>query len=122
MSNEYEIISNLIRFVTIREITSEYPEVITLSKAQKRLVTLEAKKEEFKRYKEELNEVTEEVAKELGVDGMFQDPDTNLVYQVIIPEGKFVYFDRLSTLRTKKVEEKRGSLSKVKAEAAGYKL
>jgi hypothetical protein len=48
MSNEYEIISNLIRFVTIREITSEYPDVMTLNQAQKKLNTFSEFSDAFK--------------------------------------------------------------------------
>lgn len=84
-----------------------------------RFVMLEKKKTEIKEYFKELKEVTEALAKELGIGGHFQDND-GIIYQIVVPEGKFVVFDKVSYLRTKREGEKRGDLSMVKARELGY--
>ena len=92
-----------------------------MTEAQLKFVELEQKKEEIKKYFEELNLAVEAVAKEVGVNGFFQDR-AGVVYQVVVPEGKFVHFEKLSYLRTRRAHEKRGDLSMEKAKAAGYIL
>jgi hypothetical protein len=89
--------------------------------AQRRFVELERKKEEVKKYFDELNTAVETVSKEVGVNGMFQD-EQGIVYKVVIPEGKFVYFEKISYVRTRRPHEKRGDLSMKEAESAGFRL
>lgn len=90
-----------------------------LSEAQKRFVKLEKQKEEVKAYFEQLKNAVEEVAKEVGINGYFQDED-GTVYKVVEPEGKFVTFDKISYVRTRRMDEKRGELSLKEAEEAGF--
>ena len=78
-------------------------------------------KEEIKKYFEELRLATEAVAKEVGINGFFQD-GAGIVYKVIIPDGKFVTYDKISYVRTRRSHEKRGDLSMKEAEAAGFRL
>jgi hypothetical protein len=92
-----------------------------VTEAQKKFVELERKKEEVKKFFDELAVATEAVVKEIGVNGFFQD-EQGIVYKVVIPEGKFVYFEKFSYVRTRRPHEKRGDLSMKEAEAAGYKL
>jgi hypothetical protein len=92
-----------------------------MTEAQKRFVLLEKRKDEVKRYFEELNEAIKAVAAEVGINGYFQD-DEGTVYKIIEPEGKFVTFDKLSYIRTRRVHEKRGDLSLKEAEEAGFKV
>jgi hypothetical protein len=92
-----------------------------MTEAQKRFVELERKKEEVKKYFDELTTACEAVSKEVGVNGMFQD-DHGVVYKVVIPEGKFVYFEKISYVRTRRPHEKRGDLSMKEAEGAGFRL
>ena len=98
-----------------------------LTKAQKRLIELDNQKEAIKAYHEEYKTVIAEVAAE-SMDSnhfhgiMFQDPLTSLVYEVVEPDGKYVYFEKLSLNRTKKDDEKRGTLSKKKAEENGFDI
>jgi hypothetical protein len=92
-----------------------------MTDAQRHFVELERKKEEVKKYFEELNVATEAVSKEVGINGFFQD-DQGIVYKVVIPDGKFVYFEKISYVRTRRSHEKRGDLSMKEAEEAGYKL
>ena len=92
-----------------------------MTEAQKLFVSLERKKEEVKKYFDELNAATEALSKEIGVNGFFQD-DQGIVYKVVVPEGKFVYFEKISYVRTRRPHEKRGDLSMKEAEGAGFRL
>lgn len=87
-----------------------------------RFIELERKKEEVKKYFEELSAATEAVVQEIGVDTFFQDPTDGTVYQMVVPEGRFVAFDKYSYIRTKREGETRGSLSVKKAEEAGFDI
>jgi len=68
---------------------------------------------------EELKQVTEQLTKEVGLGGHFQDAE-GTVYQVEETQGKFVYFDRFEIKRTRRSGEKSGSLSLTKAKELGY--
>ena len=92
-----------------------------MTEAQKRFVDLERKKEEVKKYFDELSVATEALSKEIGINGYFQD-EQGIVYKVVIPEGKFVYFEKISYVRTRRPHEKRGDLSMKEAEGAGFRL
>lgn len=92
-----------------------------MTEKQRRLVELDKKKEEIKKFFEELGEAVKAVAEEVGVNGFFQD-DEGTVYKIVIPEGKFVYFDPVSYVRTRRSGEKRGDLSIREATEAGFKL
>ena len=86
-----------------------------------KLIELDKQKTAIKAYYEELRETLERVSDELGVDGMFQ-ADDGTVYQVVKPAGRYVQFEELGYIRTKRDGEKRGELSKKKAEEAGFKI
>jgi len=90
-----------------------------MTDAQKRFIELEKKKTEIKKYFEDLAEATQAVADEVGVDGHFQDAE-GTVYQIVIPAGKFVTFDKISYQRTRREGEKKGDLSMTKARELGY--
>jgi hypothetical protein len=45
-----------------------------------------------------------------------------LVYKIVVPKGKYMYFDAIDYVRTKKETEKSGDLSKKAAEEAGFVL
>jgi hypothetical protein len=92
-----------------------------MTDAQKRFVELERQKDAIKKYFDDLNAACEAVSKEVGINGFFQD-DQGIVYKVVIPEGKFVYFEKISYVRTRRANEKRGDLSMKEAEGAGFKL
>jgi len=91
-----------------------------MTEAQKRFVELERKKDEVKKYFDELNQAVEAVSKEIGINGYFQD-DQGIVYKPVIPDGKFVYFEKISYVRTRRAHETRGDLSMKEAEGAGFK-
>jgi hypothetical protein len=92
-----------------------------MTKAQKRFVELERKKEDVKKFFDELAAATEALVAETGVGSYFQD-EQGVVYKVVVPEGKFVHFEKYSYVRTRRPHEKRGDLSMKEAEAAGFKL
>lgn len=92
-----------------------------MTDAQRKFVELERKKEDIKRYFDELNAAVEAVSKEIGINGFFQD-DQGIVYKVVIPAGKFVYFEKISYIRTRRQHEPKGDLSMKEAEGAGFKL
>lgn len=78
----------------------------------------EALSEEMKEIKVQL----QEVMVELKTETMLQDPETMLVYKIVVPKGKYMYFDAIDYVRTKKESEKSGDLSKKAAEEAGFVL
>lgn len=90
-----------------------------MTEAQKRFVNLEKKKAEVKRFFDELKEATQDVAKEVGINGYFQDNE-GTVYKIVEPEGKFVTYEKISYVRTRRQDEKRGDLSLTEAESAGF--
>jgi hypothetical protein len=90
-----------------------------MTEAQRKFVQLEKQKEEVKKYFENLKNAIDEVAKEIGINGYFQDNE-GTVYKVVEPEGKFVTFEKISYVRTRRMDETRGDLSLKEAEAAGF--
>lgn len=90
-----------------------------MTPAQEKFVKLEKQKEEVKRYFEQLELAVKELSTEIGVNGYFQDNE-GTVYKVVVPEGKFVRFEKLSYVRTRRTDEKRGDLSIKEAEEAGF--
>ena len=90
-----------------------------MTDVQKRFVELEKKKVEIKKYFDNLIEATEAVAQEIGIEGSFQDEE-GTVYQIVIPEGRFVKFEKIGYVRTRRIDEKKGDLSLTKARELGY--
>jgi hypothetical protein len=86
---------------------------------QQAFVELEKQRDKFKRYLEELAQATRAVADEIGIGGYFQD-DEGVVYKIVAPAGKWVQFESLSYVRTKRVGEDKGSLSVKEAKEAGF--
>lgn len=92
-----------------------------MTETQRKFVELERKKEDIKKYFDDLAVATEALVKETGVGSFFQD-EQGIVYKVIVPEGKFVHFEKYSYKRTRRAHEDKGDLSMKEAEAAGFKL
>lgn len=88
---------------------------------QKKLVNLEKQKEAIKKFYESLAEATEAVKAEVGLNGYFQDEE-GTVYKIIVPDGKYVTFDKISVARTRRLDEKQGSLSIKEATEAGFNV
>ena len=90
-----------------------------MTPTQKEFVRLEKEKEKVKQYFESLKNAVEAVAKEVGLNGMFQDEE-GTVYKIVEPEGRFVNYEKISYKRTRRRNEERGDLSLKEAEAAGF--
>ena len=90
-----------------------------LSENMQRFVDLEKKKEEVKKYFEELAVAISAVEAEVGINGMFQDAQ-GTVYKIVIPEGRYVAFDKIGYERTRRTGERQGSLSLKEAQANGF--
>lgn len=88
----------------------------TIENAQKKLIELSFKRDELKKQYEELNTELEKVLTFLGVDNFFQDKD-GTVYKVVVPKGSFISFKHIDYVRTRRGDEKIGSLSLKEAEA-----
>ena len=90
-----------------------------MTEAQRRFVELDRKKAQYKDFLEQYKEAVNQVVKEIGIDGHFQDNE-GVVYQAAECDGKFVYFDKFEIKRTKRADERAGSLSLKKAQELGY--
>lgn len=95
-----------------------------LTPAIQRFIELEKKKAEVKKYFEELSEAVEAVSKETGINGYFQDPTDGTVFKIVIPEGRFVNYEKIGYQRTRRayLGEKRGDLSLKEAKEAGFEV
>ena len=78
----------------------------------------ETLKEQMKVVRTEMNLLLTEV----GEGTYFQNPEDDIVYKIIVPTGTYVEFNKIGYNRTKKVEEKKGSLSKKEAVEQGFEL
>ncbi len=89
-----------------------------MTEAQAKFVQLEKQRKTFL---EEFDEALQAVAAEVGTDGYFQDND-GVVYKITCPVGRWVKFDTISYVRTKRGEEKQGTLSVKEAQGAGFSV
>lgn len=92
-----------------------------LTEAQKRFVELEKKKDEVKKYYEDLETAINTLIAEQGVNSYFQDEE-GTVYKLVECEGKFVKFDKYGYNRTKRPGEERGTLSMKEAKEKGFNV
>lgn len=90
-----------------------------MTEAQKRFVELEKQKETVKKFFEDLNNAMSDVQKEIGTNGYFMDNE-GIVYGIVEPEGKFVHYEKLTYVRTKRPGEARGTLSVKEAKERGF--
>ena len=90
-----------------------------MTTVQEKFVALERRKAEYKAWVEELAKASVEVFNEIGEGGMFQDEE-NIVYKMTVPNGKFIYYEKVSYNRTKRAGESRGSLSVTEARENGF--
>lgn len=92
-----------------------------LSDAQKRFVELDRRKAEHKQFLEEYKAAVEAVVAEVGLGAFFQD-EQGVVYQAAEPEGRFVYYEKVTVNRTRREGEAKGSLSLKAAKEAGFQV
>lgn len=81
-----------------------------MTEIEKKLVELSFKKDELKKQYEELDADLEQVCTELGVGHMFED-EQGTVYKVEVPKGHFVAFKHIGFARTRRGDEKAGTLT-----------
>lgn len=90
-----------------------------LTDKQRRFVELERRKDEIKKYFEDLQTSLSELIREQGLNTYFQD-DQGVVYKLVECEGRFVKFDKFGYNRTKRADERAGSLSMKEAKEHGF--
>ena len=93
-----------------------------MTDAQAKFLELAKRYEELTEEMKTLKPELQALMTEIKVGTMFQDPTTLLVYQIQLPKGRYVYFEPIDYVRTKKDTEKSGDLSKKAAEEAGFVL
>ena len=92
-----------------------------MTETQKLFVELERKKEEIKKYFDELQSTLGNLVKEQGLDSYFMD-DQGIVYKVEECTGRFVHFDKYGYSRTRRNGERAGTLSMKEAAEHGFKV
>lgn len=95
--------------------------MFNLSETKLKFIELDKKKAEYKKFMEEYQLITQDLIKEIGIGGHFQDDD-GTVYQADVCDGKYVHFDKFEIKRTRRAGEKSGSLSLKDAKALGYNV
>jgi len=89
-----------------------------MTDAQKKFVELEKKRKQFL---EEFDAALLAVAEETGIGNYFQSDD-QVVYKIVAPTGRWVKFDSVSYLRTKREGEDKGTLSVKEAKEHGFEV
>ena len=89
-----------------------------MTDAQMKFVELEKRRKQFL---EEFDAALQAVAEETGIGNYFQD-DEQTVYKIVAPTGRWVKFDVVSYMRTKRGDEKQGTLSVKEAEEHGFEV
>ena len=92
-----------------------------MSPLHQKLIELDRRKDEVKKFYEEYKVTLEALVKEHGVGHAFQD-EVGIVYQLAEPDGKWVNFDKYSLDRTRREGEKAGTLSMKKAQELGFEV
>lgn len=92
-----------------------------LTEAHIKLILLDRKKEEVKKFFEDYKNAVNELVQKYGVNHAFQDEE-GIVYQLVELDGKWVNYEKFSVERTKRPGEARGSLSLKKALELGFKV
>ena len=93
-----------------------------LTDQQKRVIELTKQREELKEQLKTSGEELTTLLTELGVGTSFQDPEDNVVFEVVVPNGTFVSFKPIDYNRTKREGERAGSLSMKRAKELGFEL
>ena len=92
-----------------------------MTEAQKKLVELDRKREEIKKFFEEYEAAKEAVRNELGLNKYWQD-EQGIVYKLVEPAGRFVNYEKTALERTRRPGERAGSISMKEAREAGFTL
>lgn len=92
-----------------------------MTDTQKKFVELEKRKEEIRKYYEDLEAAVVALVAEQGLNSYFQD-EQGTVYKLIECEGRYVKFDKYGYNRTKRLGEERGTLSVKEARERGFSI
>jgi len=92
-----------------------------LTQIHLKLIELDRRKEEVKKFFEEYKYAVDALVSQHGVNHAFQD-DQGIVYQLVELDGKWVNFEKFGVERTKRPGEARGSLSVKKAKELGFNV
>lgn len=93
-----------------------------LTDQQKKFIEVTKQLEAIKEQRKEIGSQLEELANQIGVGSSFQDPEDKTVFEIVVPEGKYMYFDKIDYNRTRREGERSGSLSLKRAKELGYEL
>ena len=88
-----------------------------MTDAQKRFVDLEKKRKQFL---DDFDAALKAVAEETGIGNFFQDESDGVVYKIVVPTGRYVKFDTVGYVRTRRGDEKQGTLSQKEAKENGF--
>lgn len=108
-------------YVSIEPVFVDYPasQALQLEKLQVRIFELEQiKNKTIKPFYEEYEKVCASLHKLLGENAYFQVEET--VFKTVVPDGKFVKFERFGIVRTRFESETKGSLSMKEAKENGF--
>ena len=89
---------------------------------QKKFIELTKQLEAVKEQRKEIGSKLEELANIIGVGSSFQDPEDKTVFEIVVPDGTYMYFDKIDYVRTRREGERSGSLSLKRAKELGYEL
>lgn len=93
-----------------------------LTDQQKKFIEVTKQLELLKEKRKEIGSQLEELANSLGIGASFQDPEDKTVFEIVVPEGKYMYFDKVDYVRTRREGERSGSLSLKRAKELGFEL
>jgi uncharacterized coiled-coil DUF342 family protein len=93
-----------------------------LTDQQKKFIEVTKELELLKEKRKEIGSQLEELANQIGVGSSFQDPEDRTVFEIVVPEGRYMYFDKIDYVRTRREGERSGSLSLKRAKELGYEL
>ena len=93
-----------------------------LTDQQQKFIEVSKQLELLKEKRKEIGSQLEELANQIGVGSSFQDPEDKTVFEIVVPDGKYMYFDKIDYVRTRREGERSGSLSLKRAKELGYEL
>jgi len=89
-----------------------------LTAAIERYVECEKARETAREILDRADQATADLVAAVGIGTYIRD-SAGIVHKTVIPDGRFVHFQHVGTVRTKREGEERGSLSVKEAVAAG---
>lgn len=93
-----------------------------LTDQQQKFIEVSKQLELLKEQRKEIGSQLEELANQIGIGSSFQDPEDKTVFEIVVPDGKYMYFDKIDYVRTRREGERSGSLSLKRAKELGYEL